>query len=87
MPNFSAARSAFRFCCTCRFLRHGLTAIVTYGILLLERRGFRPIELIIGGLVGVIGLCYLIELSIAPLGLGRRGLSRFGAGDADIRRR
>ncbi|MCA8879471.1 MAG: Nramp family divalent metal transporter [Rhodobacteraceae bacterium] len=44
-----------------------VTAIVTYGILMVERRGFRPMELIIGTLVGVIGLCYLAELVIAPV--------------------
>jgi manganese transport protein len=43
-----------------------VTAIVTYGILTFERRGFRPIELIIGALVGIICLCYLIELFIVP---------------------
>ena len=32
-----------------------------------ERRGFRPIELIIGTLVAVIALCYLIEMFIAPV--------------------
>ena len=49
-----------------------ITAIVTYGILMFERRGFRPIELIIGALVAVIGLCYLIEMFIAPVDWGRR---------------
>ncbi len=44
-----------------------VTGIVTYGILMFERRGFRPIELIIGALVCVIGLCYLIEIFIAPV--------------------
>ena len=44
-----------------------VTAIVTYGILTFERRGFRPIELIIGALVGIICLCYLIEIFIAPV--------------------
>ncbi len=44
-----------------------VTGIVTYGILMFERRGFRPIELIIGALVGVIGLCFLIEMFIAPV--------------------
>ncbi|MEN3931394.1 Nramp family divalent metal transporter [Microvirga sp. W0021] len=44
-----------------------VTAIVTYGILLFERRGFRPMELIIGGLVSVIGLCYLLEVFITPI--------------------
>jgi manganese transport protein len=32
----------------------------------LQRGGFRPIELLIGGLVGVIGASYLVELLIAP---------------------
>ncbi|MBD3787145.1 MAG: Nramp family divalent metal transporter [Sphingomonadales bacterium] len=47
-----------------------ITALVTYGILLFERQGFRPMELIIGALVGVIGLCYLAELVIAPIDWG-----------------
>jgi manganese transport protein len=42
-----------------------ITAIVTYAILLCEARGFRPLELIIGGLVGLIALCYLVEMFIA----------------------
>ncbi len=42
------------------------TGIVTYSILLFDRAGFRPLELIIGGLVSVIGLCYLIETFLAP---------------------
>ena len=44
-----------------------VTAIVTYGILMFEGLGFRPIELIIGSLVGIIALCYLIEMFIAPV--------------------
>jgi manganese transport protein len=44
-----------------------ITAIVTYGILLFESRGFRPVELIISSLVAVIALCYLIEIFIAPV--------------------
>ncbi|WP_245758891.1 Nramp family divalent metal transporter [Tropicimonas isoalkanivorans] len=47
-----------------------VTAVVTYGILLFEARGFRPMELIIGAFVGVIGLCYLIEVCIAPIAWG-----------------
>ena len=47
-----------------------VTGIVTYGILLFEQHGFRPIELIIGGLVAVIGLCYLAEMFIAPVDWG-----------------
>lgn len=43
-----------------------LTGIATYAILSLQRAGFRPIELLIGGLVGVIGASYLVELLIAP---------------------
>ncbi len=48
----------------------GVTAMVTYGLLLLDRRGFRPMELVIGALVAVIGLCYLVELVIAPVSWG-----------------
>jgi manganese transport protein len=44
-----------------------VTAIVTYGLLMFEGFGFRPLELIIGALVSVIGLCYLIEMFIAPV--------------------
>ena len=44
-----------------------ITACITYGILMFERTGFRPIELIIGSLVGVIALCYLVEMFIAPV--------------------
>src|SRR6202035_1294369 len=39
-----------------------ITAVIVYGILTFGRYGFRPIELIIGSLVAVIGLCYLIEV-------------------------
>ncbi len=49
------------------FAGMAVTAIVTYGILMFEGFGFRPIELIIGSLVSVIGLCYLIEMFIAPV--------------------
>ena len=47
-----------------------VTAIITYGLLLFEARGFRPMELIIGAFVGAIGLCYLIEILIAPIAWG-----------------
>ncbi|PSJ64177.1 Nramp family divalent metal transporter [Pseudaminobacter soli (ex Li et al. 2025)] len=47
-----------------------VTAIVTYGVLLFEGRGFRPIELIIGALVATIGLCYVAEMVIAPVAWG-----------------
>jgi manganese transport protein len=44
-----------------------VTGIVTYGLLLCEKFGFRPIELIIGSMVSVIALCYLAEVFIAPI--------------------
>lgn len=44
-----------------------VTAIVTYAILSFERRGFRPIELIIAAFVSIISLCYLIEIFIVPV--------------------
>ena len=44
-----------------------LVALLTLGILYFERWGFRPIELIIGAFVAAIGLCYLVELLIAPV--------------------
>ena len=50
------------------------TGAITFGILSIERSGFRPIELIIGGLVAVIGASYLIELLIAPPDWGAAAL-------------
>jgi len=44
-----------------------VTAIVTYGLLMVESFGFRPIELIIAGMVSVIALCYLVEMFIVPV--------------------
>jgi manganese transport protein len=44
-----------------------VTACITYAILMFERSGFRPIELVIGALIGVIAVCYLIEMFIAPV--------------------
>lgn len=44
-----------------------VTAVITYGILIFERYGFRTMELIIGTMVAIIGLCYLIQLLIAPV--------------------
>ena len=43
-----------------------VTAVVTYAILLFERHGFRPLELIIGGMVAVISLSYVVELVLTP---------------------
>ncbi|MHB8605567.1 MAG: Nramp family divalent metal transporter [Thermoplasmatota archaeon] len=47
------------------FLGAVITAIATYAILSLERHGFRPIEAVIGALVGVMALSYLIETLFA----------------------
>jgi manganese transport protein len=51
-----------------------ITAIIVYGVLTVGRYGFRPLELIIGGLVAVIGLCYLAEMFIAPVDWGSAAL-------------
>ena len=47
------------------------TAVITYAILMVEQRGFRPMELVIGAFVGIIGLCYLAEMAIAPVDWGQ----------------
>ena len=44
-----------------------VTAVLTYAILMFDRLGFRPMELIIGSLVAAISLCYLAEIIIAPI--------------------
>jgi manganese transport protein len=51
-----------------------ITALATYGILMLDRRGYRPLELAITAMVGVIGLSYLAELVIAPPDWGQAAL-------------
>ncbi len=43
-----------------------ITFVITWGLLSFQSRGFRPIELIITGFVGIIGFAYLVELFIAP---------------------
>src|SRR5207237_8229214 len=43
-----------------------VTGMVTFAILQLDKGGFRPLELAIAALVGVIGLSYLCELVVAP---------------------
>jgi manganese transport protein len=43
-----------------------ITFAITWGLLTFQSRGFRPIELIITGFVGIISLAYLVELFIAP---------------------
>ena len=49
------------------FAGMAVTAAVTYGVLMFEGFGFRPIELIIGAMVSIIALCYVVELFIAPV--------------------
>jgi manganese transport protein len=51
-----------------------LTAIITLALLVFNRKGFRPMELIIGAIVAVIALCYVIELFIAPVDWKQVGL-------------
>lgn len=51
-----------------------VTAIITYALLLFDRNGFRPMELVIGFLVLIIGACYLVEMFIAPVDWSAVGL-------------
>ena len=57
-------------------LLSGMVAVgfITYALLLLDRGGFRPLELVIGGLVAAIGVCYLAELAIVPPNWGQAAL-------------
>jgi manganese transport protein len=48
-----------------------ITFAITWGLLTFQTRGFRPIELIITGFVGIISVAYLIELFIAPPAWGQ----------------
>jgi manganese transport protein len=47
-----------------------LTGITAFGILGLQRFGFRPMEAVIAAIVGVIGLCYVVELFYASPSYG-----------------
>ncbi len=51
-----------------------ITGVATYLILTLERRGFRPLEVVISVLVGVIALCYVIETFFSRPDWGQVGL-------------
>jgi len=44
-----------------------VTAVITYGLLTCQQLGFRPLELVIGAIVGLICVCYLLEMFIAPI--------------------
>jgi manganese transport protein len=50
-----------------------ITGVATYLILLLERRGFRPLEVVITILVGVIAVCYIIETFFSRPNWGQIG--------------
>jgi manganese transport protein len=43
-----------------------VTAAAVYAILMFERHGFRPVELIIGAFIAIVALCYAIEMFIVP---------------------
>jgi len=47
-----------------------ITAVATYAILLMERRGYRQMEILISVFVGVIGLCYAVEIFLSPVDWG-----------------
>jgi manganese transport protein len=51
-----------------------ITGIITYLILMLERHGFRPLEIVITALVGVIALCYVLETIFSQPDWGQVGL-------------
>ena len=63
-----------------------LTAIAAFAILGLQRYGFRPLEAVIAVLVGVIGACYVAELTFAHPDWGQVGkhavLPQFGSSEA-----
>ena len=50
-----------------------LTGVITFAILLLQRRGVRPLEVVIAGFIGVIGVCYLVQLILGRPDLGATG--------------
>src|SRR3954471_1512970 len=47
-----------------------ITGVATFGILALQRRGFRPLEAVISSFVGVVAVCYLIETFLDQPDLG-----------------
>jgi manganese transport protein len=63
-----------------------VTGIAAFAILGLQRFGFRPLEAVIAVLVGVIGVCYLAELTFAHPDYGavlhHAVVPEFGSGEA-----
>ncbi|MEF9481876.1 Nramp family divalent metal transporter [Ralstonia sp. 1B3] len=49
-----------------------VAGVLTYLLLMLQARGFRHIELMIGALVAVIGISYIIQVWILPVSWGPR---------------
>jgi manganese transport protein len=47
-----------------------ITAFITFAILAFQRRGFRPLEIIITAFVGLIGICYLVEMILVKPDIG-----------------
>lgn len=43
----------------------GMTAVITWGILMLQSRGQKPLEFVIGGLLLFVAAAYLVELMIS----------------------
>jgi manganese transport protein len=60
-----------------------ITGVIVYSILMSGQRGFRPVELIIGGFVAVIALCYLVEMFIAPVDWSAAAVHSLVPGIAD----
>jgi manganese transport protein len=56
------------------FISALLTGVITYLILLLQNRGFRPLEAVITVLVGIIALCYILETLFSHPDWGQVGL-------------
>lgn len=44
-----------------------ITGVITYALLSIEKGGFRPMEIAIAILIGVIGISYVLELAMAPV--------------------
>jgi manganese transport protein len=66
LAEFLGAAIGFRLLLgTSLLLSTVLTGISAFAILGLQRFGFRPLEALIATIVGVIGVCYLIELEYA----------------------
>jgi manganese transport protein len=61
-----------------------LTAVVTFSLLTLQKRGFRPIEIAISGFVFIIALAYLVQIVLSRPSLSALGgfIPRFEGPDS-----